>query len=540
MALRDGDRRRSAREPHTVGDHLDVAQSAPLNKLSSGMAAPPMMMPPPSGFPFPPPPGFPQWPPGFMPPPFPWSHPGGAVAMPFMPPPPGMPLPLYPSQRQDDDGSSSYTSESSYTGSTYSDESEEEGALRSTTASYESIHQQQAQSTVVREAVSELPGGADATRSSVYRTPRDARREAVVEERRRHAASQMEINCIRHLVDGARDHFGVGHKLMGTLEVPDPRTSERRATKAASRGQASFVQSERLALTVEERKRRREELLNQHRNNVDIQREKQRQQGQRSSSNRVRTPPPSQGARGVTLTRLKGQTPNLQDAMREGLRPKYAEAQNRRRQSDASSYTARSHQQSGAVSTASLDVGAAGRHRTSGHPAPSATADQKIFLEGIEDLYHRMRQRYTELQQNPESFAAQRNHPHPSGRRADEINLSPPKRKTYMPAKMPFVKSEPSQQAIKLREDLERLELQWQRLTSTRSGTEAVSSLDAAKHGSGLTGDPFPAHASTTTSMTRDDVMKRVNAALHPDDSVAAPLSRGSSTVKSRKNNADA
>uniref|UniRef100_A0A6U4SII5 Uncharacterized protein n=1 Tax=Neobodo designis TaxID=312471 RepID=A0A6U4SII5_NEODS len=183
------------------------------------------------------------------------------------------------------------------------------------------------------------------------------------------------------------------------------------------------------------------------------QRRRQLLEGNRRVVARSSTPPSSVRAvaaresRSVpSLAALKGPVPDVKAAMRDGIP---------RRDFDSRHHAADSHS--------------------------SGTAEE--YLHGIQDLYQRMRQSYCEFRQNPERFLHGSERPRPaksaSGSYADRGAAA------YIPLRMSTsATTHESAEAQKLKDELDRLERQWERLDARRfDNDDSVSDVPRTREG---------------------------------------------------------
>jgi hypothetical protein len=117
------------------------------------------------------------------------------------------------------------------------------------------------------------------------------------------------------------------------------------------------------------------------------------------------------------------------------------------------------------------------------------------YLHGIQDLYHRMRQSYCDFRRNPEQFlhASESRHAFSPPKRTVEVDSHS---RSYVPLRLSTTtptQPRESTEAQKLREELTRLERQWERLDARRN--EADDESDVPR--------------------TREGVLSRVDAVLH-------------------------
>ena len=105
----------------------------------------------------------------------------------------------------------------------------------------------------------------------------------------------------------------------------------------------------------------------------------------------------------------------------------------------------------------------------------SAEDQQKAqeYLRGIEDLYARMRDSYAQFRQRPETFSAVTPRAAASPARARDV---PKHDESYLALKLASTPVQPSAEARKLREELDRLERQWEQLDARRQGDRVPQS----------------------------------------------------------------
>jgi hypothetical protein len=261
--------------------------------------------------------------------------------------------------------------------------------------------------------------------------------------------SQLEVDRIRSLGNAASGHF-IGGANAG-------RSSRSRSPQAPEDFDAR-----------EEAYRRRRELLESNRRNADNSR---RSTTPGATTRRRSTTPtvtaPLRAARHATpsLRELKGELPDVQRALREGIPP------HPRHQAQLSRSTASGFHHGGP------NASAAGAGGSLSALDATTQAQAQEYLRGIQDLYHRMRDSYVQFRQHPEEFLARGPPPSSSAAAASRV-MSPPRasahaslaaERSYVPLRFPPTPSaEPSAEARKLRDELDRLERQWERLDSRR------------------------------------------------------------------------
>lgn len=196
------------------------------------------------------------------------------------------------------------------------------------------------------------------------------------------------------------------------------------------------------------------------------------------SHSKVHTP---RASRGVTLSNLKGETPSLEKAMQHGL-----PSEQRRMEAFATKGNDKRHNQSSFV----------GFGATQYTPfVELARKDPRAaeYLRGIESLYSNLRSSYESFQKHPEQFLKNRGptmhaiqnavqspsparaevHRDPSNGNLFPVNQTPPPLPIINDAS-PNRNVQPSAETRQLREELDRLEHQWQALSELRVGEPGV------------------------------------------------------------------
>jgi hypothetical protein len=183
--------------------------------------------------------------------------------------------------------------------------------------------------------------------------------------------------------------------------------------------------------------------------------------------------------RGVTVKNLKGSTPDLQHVLQKGL----PSEQRRQKELHQVPVTPKASANPQRI-TGSYVPGV-------GSPAyepfvRAASVDPKaaMYLEGIEALYKKLRESYVEFQRNPEHFlkapAAAAIKKAVAGDTLDIVHDASHVRPGCAPLRVEFPANvQPSSETVKLRQELDRLEVQWQRLSNERGAGGDLSEFSS-------------------------------------------------------------
>ena len=309
------------------------------------------------------------------------------------------------------------------------------------------------------------------------------------ENRRQQSASALQQARIKQLQHSAKSRWvtpsraATGLTRAETVESTKPAPAsgrDRRDAEAIRRERQGRIDSRRNS--VDEEKKRKEAERRSPRAASANQRTSMSQTKtpvQAKDSNQTRHQDPNQSRKNVTLSNLKGKTPTLESALQ--LRVPSPNATDRRRANvsdrltDVSSPPARAGSYIPGVGSPQYKpfVEAAKQN-------PKATE----YLAGIEDLYRRMRASYEEFQKRPETFVRA---PSAAAIR-DAVHSSVPITRittdklasAAAPIRFGF-DVQPSQDTLKLREELGKLDLQWQRLTTTTAPHPILNHVTPAR-----------------------------------------------------------
>lgn len=325
----------------------------------------------------------------------------------------------------------------------------------------------------------------------------------------------MEISRIRALTSAAADHF---------ITDKEPTHTRRRTVSRADSEAAA----------------RRREWQESHRNTVTSHPNHPKPRSTTPPVTRRGTGAPnlqtaarasSRGrGSGITLKELKGDIPDVRRAMREGVAPRFGDKTRRadapREAAPNASYRASAANTTTANGSRSTTPGLSHavaadtlrdarsvveRSSTSGVATGAGASAADEYIRGIEDLYKRMRDTYSELKQHPEAFLQPSSAGGHHSRSAMMSRPSPQRdvaspRRSYVPLRMPDAKvQEPSSEAARLREELDRLETRWEQLNKNVGAADGDTADDI--------GDPAP--------KSRDEVLSRLDRTLGAHRSVS-------------------
>ena len=397
------------------------------------------------------------------------------------------------------------------------------------------------------------------------------------ETRRQTSASALEQAKIRSLVQHAKEHFGLSgatsSRSTSTASGADGiATHHKRSNSAAERGANGRVSNGAVFFGGPSLREQRMERINQRRQSAveewkQHQKAKPKQHQPTSAAAAPRVVPrrvasrdtrpqnptredlvrpshhsPQQhqnvsfqsraSARGVTVKALKGYAPDLAAVMKNGLPSEQQRLRDYERIKQAESHTHNSSSNNNNVALRTTPQ-RRGDKFIPGIGSPTyepfikaAQGDHRaaMYLEGIEDLYKKLRQSYDEFQRNPEHFlkapAAAAIKKAVASDTLDLVHEASNVRSVHVPLNVEFpATAPPSSETVKLREELDRLEIQWQRLSDVRSGaTPAKQAASGASSG----GEGFASPIST-----KQGVLDRVSSMPRrlPTDHAAAAVS---------------
>lgn len=247
--------------------------------------------------------------------------------------------------------------------------------------------------------------------------------------------------------------------------------------------------------------KRREALIETHRQ--VSRREPPRPRTRTPVAARPRNPTPTprraaaQRTPTATLKSLVGDIPQLEDALQNGLKPRYLPDTRRTTPTPA----------------AAAAAAPSSRNDTQDSPQFRRFATAEDYVQGIEDLYNRMRKSYMELQRNPEQFL-RGSSPPPKPVVPPTLSSDSP-RKPKLPATINFGDHQPSVQAVKLKDELAMLERQWLQLNSHRNPSASAAEGPQRAAVGATWSEGAPADASLTkTPDSKESVVQRVSALL--------------------------
>lgn len=342
----------------------------------------------------------------------------------------------------------------------------------------------------------------------------------------------MEISRIRQLRSAAPEYFAPVPSAMNPSAAGGVEAYHRAA--AAEQAMHEGDDSAR-------RRAAREALIDSRRNSVDVELRRRRATASKSPARRTSTPPAARrpASPGVTLRQLKGEIPNLEHALLNGTRHRYAattspgigrprvtptgdtagtaasrqqhlsavlqQARETFRETAAPPRTAslRSNSDAAVMLSAAAPQGAtAGDMAATAGASPEAAAQQ-----GVEHLYSRMRQAYVEFRQHPELFMPPTSTP--GAAKASPGRPHQATRATLTPFTMPLIPHEPSAESARLRAELDKLEQQWMRLAKLQSSGLSDGRSAAGGLSDGAGGSGFPSWGDKSLQPTGDKQQRR-------------------------------